>query len=240
MIITGHQPNYWPYPGFFHKILHSDAFVVVDTTQFVKRGPFGWIHRNRIKTSSEKGWNWLTVPVLTKGKYEQAINETKINNQVKWRGKHLRAIELNYSKAPFFEDFADELKELYDCSYEMLSDLTNRTVELSMKRLGLEVPVYRTSELGVEGVGGELIVEFCRTLGADGYVSGVHGRDYLDFELFERAGIELYFPEYEALEYEQQFGEEFMPNLSILDMLLNSGGEGGRRILEKSGGLKGR
>ena len=61
MLLTAHQPNYLPYPGFFQKIAAADEFLVVDTTQFVKRGPFGWIHRNKIRTPN--GPIWLTLPV---------------------------------------------------------------------------------------------------------------------------------------------------------------------------------
>src|SRR3989338_6081487 len=101
MLITGHQPNYIPYAGFFHKIVQAEAFVIVDNVQFVKRGPFGWIHRNKIRTQS--GWDWLTVPVITKGKFSQKINETIIDNKMPWRRKHWKTIEFNYRKAPHFD-----------------------------------------------------------------------------------------------------------------------------------------
>ena len=73
MRLTAHQPNYLPYGGFFQKITAADEFLIVDTTQFVKRGPFGWIHRNKIRTPN--GPIWLTLPVLSKGRFDQKIHE---------------------------------------------------------------------------------------------------------------------------------------------------------------------
>ncbi|HVR84338.1 MAG TPA: WbqC family protein, partial [Planctomycetota bacterium] len=93
MILTGHQPNYLPYAGFFEKIARSDRFLVVDNVQFVKRGTFGWMHRNRIRSGSPEGWDWLSVPILSKGRYTQEIREAEIDNSTPWPRKHWRSIE---------------------------------------------------------------------------------------------------------------------------------------------------
>jgi hypothetical protein len=81
MMLTGHQPNYLPYPGFFEKVARADRFVVVDDVQFVKRGPFGWMHRNRIRTDSAQGWDWLSVPVLSSGRFTQKVREARITGR---------------------------------------------------------------------------------------------------------------------------------------------------------------
>ncbi len=99
MILTGHQPNYLPYPGFFHKVARSDRFLFVDSVQFVKRGPFGWMHRNRIRTGSSQGWDWLSVPVLTKGRYTQKVCDSKVESSRPWSLKHCSTIEWNYRRA---------------------------------------------------------------------------------------------------------------------------------------------
>ena len=75
----------------------ATLFVLVDDTQFVKRGPFGWIHRNRIL--GPQGPQWLTIPVETHDKYEQLISEVKISQKTPWQRKHLRSIEVAYAKA---------------------------------------------------------------------------------------------------------------------------------------------
>lgn len=108
MILSGHQPNYLPYPGLIGKILHSDKFIYVSNVQFEKKS---WQNRNRIKGAN--GEIVLSVPVLTKGKFEQSISEVKINNKTSWESKHFSAIDLNYRKAPYYNTYIDFFRDLY-------------------------------------------------------------------------------------------------------------------------------
>src|SRR3989442_10648869 len=130
MILTGHQPNYLPYPGFFEKIARADRFLVVDNVQFVKRGTFGWMHRNRIRTNSPEGSDWLSVPILTKGRYTQQIREAEIDPSTPWARKHWRAIEWNYRKAHHFKAYAEGFHELYERPWKSFCELTCSFIEL--------------------------------------------------------------------------------------------------------------
>ncbi len=233
MLLTGHQPNYLPYLGFFHKIALADLYLVVDTTQFVKRGPFGWIHRNKIRVPHGQGgdgWAWLSLPVKTSGKFEQPIIECELDERVPWRRKHWRSIEQQYAKAPHWQLYAPRFAAIYEREWTHLSPLAEALIREVLDCLEIRTPVRRLSELGVTGKAGDLIVEFCRALGADRYLSGVHGKDYLDPEVFRRAGIELVFQEFHHPVYPQIHGGEFVPNLSALDLLFNCGPES-RKIL---------
>ncbi|OHB75994.1 MAG: hypothetical protein A2Z34_11005 [Planctomycetes bacterium RBG_16_59_8] len=221
MIATGHQPNYLPYAGFFHKIVRADVFIVVDTVQFVKRGPFGWIHRNRIRTPD--GWDWLSVPALTKGKFTQRIIETKIDRSVPWARKHLRTLEWNYKKAPFFDEYIGVFREVYTKEWDSLCELNIHLIEKLLLLMGISRSMRRTSELGVEGEASALIVNMCRAVGADAYLSGIHGKDYLDIGLFEKSGIRLIFQEFCHPTYTQSQPGAFIPELSVVDMLFNCG-----------------
>lgn len=216
MILTGHQPNYLPYPGFFQKIASSDEFLVVDTTQFVKRGPFGWIHRNRIGTPN--GPIWLSLPVLHKGKYEQSIQDTQFNPRVDWQRKHWKSLEWNYGKAPFWDRYAPSLRELYQQSWSHLARFNQAVITWFLRELEIDRPVHIASELQARGKATEYILAFCQELGAKSYISGVHGRDYLDLEQFPAAGIELRFQEYSPPRYQVQ-GRDREENLSLLDMM---------------------
>lgn len=100
-ILTAHRPVYLPWLGLLHKIALSDTYVYLDTVQYLKKD---WNNRNKIKTA--QGWIWLTVPVITKSKFEQTLQEVRINNQVDWRHKHWQSIRLNYSKSPYFQRYA--------------------------------------------------------------------------------------------------------------------------------------
>jgi hypothetical protein len=223
VLLTGHQPNYLPYAGLFDKVARADRFVVVDNVQFVKRGPFGWIHRNRIRTASPDGWDWLTVPVLTSGKFTQTIRETAIDNALPWARKHWKSIEWNYRKARYFADYAPELRAVYERKWEWVTDLNVELMRLLLRWLGIDRPVALSSELRVEGKGSGFVLDLCRKSGADAYLSGKHGRDYLDLEEFGRAGVRVEFQEYAPREYPQCVAGPFVPNLSVIDVVFNCG-----------------
>jgi len=222
MLLTAHQPNYLPYPGFFRKIAAADEFLVVDTTQFVKRGPFGWIHRNRIRTPN--GAIWLTLPVLSKGRYHQRIDAVELDGSRDWPHKHWRSIEWNYSRAPHWERFAPGLRAIYERPGTHLAPFNTAIIRWFLAELALDRPVHIASELRAEGASTDYIIAFCRELGADAFLSGKHGRDYLEMEKFPPAAIDLRFQEYEPPRYAPPGGVE-IENLSMLDFLFWRGDE---------------
>lgn len=222
MIITGHQPNYLPYLGFFHKISLAETFVLVDTVQYVKRGPFGWINRNKIRTS--QGGQWLTVPVLSRGKFGQKIIDTMIDNSKPWPHQHGRAISLSYQKAPYFKDHQDFFHEVYQKKWEKLADLSETIIRYLINALGIKVNITRTSLIGAEGKGDDLIIDICKKLGADTYVHGKHGKDYIDPQKFADNHIKCIYQEFQHPVYRQLY-EPFIPRMSVIDLLFNCGPE---------------
>lgn len=220
MLLTAHQPNYLPYPGFFTKIAAADEFLVVDTTQFVKRGPFGWIHRNRIGTPN--GPIWLTLPVLHKGRNHQSIDEVALDPRQDWARKHWKSLEWNYGRSPGWERFSPGLREIYERPWERLAPLTTALIRWFLEQLEIDRPVHLASEQAARGKSTEYIIAFCRELGADAFLSGAHGRDYLEVDRFSDEGIELHFQEYCPPPAELE-GDPENRNLSMLDLLLRGG-----------------
>ena len=94
-----HQPQYLPYTGFFHKIAHADIFVHLDNVQFQKNGL-----QNRNKIRTQQGWQWLTVPVAHH--FGQLILDVQLDAGGTWPLKHWNALATNYSRAPFFKQYA--------------------------------------------------------------------------------------------------------------------------------------
>ena len=219
MIVTGHQPEFIPYLGFFSKISKADIFVIVDNIQFKKKN---FQNRNKIKT--REGWMWLTVPVITKGRFEQKICEVEINNSLNWQRKHWASISLNYQKAPFFKEHSGFFEELYSKEWRLLSEFNEAFIRYIMGQLELDVDVLKSSELGVKGQKTDLLIDICNKTGADTYLQGSGGRDYVEVEKFQDAGLNVVFHEFEHPTYPQQFGE-FMPNMSVIDLLFNVGPE---------------
>ena len=226
MIIAIHQPQYLPWLGYFDKVERSDFFVFLDDVQFKKNE---WQNRNRIKTAQEgssecpsQGWQWITVPVLHK--FGQKINEVKIDNGENWRRKHLNALETNYTKAPHFTEYCDFLKESYGKEWDNLSELNIYFVEYLMKALGIKTPLIKSSTLKVCGEKTDRLVNICKVLEGDTYLSGVGAKDYLEAEKFERQGLKVIFQDFHHPVYPQLYGE-FIPNLSAVDLLFNCGSE---------------
>lgn len=234
MRIAIHQPNYLPYLGFFHKIYLSDIFAILDTAQFVKSGLLAWMNRNKIRTS--QGWTWLTVPVLTKGKFPVSIKDARIGNTSDWRRKHLNSLCLNYRKAPYFHKYIQFFEALYKNEWEGLSQLNIEIIGYLLKELKISVKVVKVSDLKVRGKGSELLINICKELGADEYIYGQHGDDYMDFIQFEQNKIRLTPQDFKHPRYKQLY-EPFLENMSAIDLLFNEG-ENSLAILQKAGGSK--
>jgi len=155
----------------------------------------------------------------------QEIREAEVDNSTPWARKHWRALEWNYRRAPHFKTYADGFRELYDRPWKSFCELTCAFIELILRVLGLSTPMERTSALGITGESTGLVLAMCKATGADTYISGVHGKDYLDVAEFERQGIKLVFQEFQCPVYPQCWPGEFIPNLSIVDLIFNCGPE---------------
>lgn len=221
MMVAGHQPNYLPYLGFFDKIDRADVFVIVDNVQFVKRGPFGWMHRNRVRTP--EGWTWLSVPVKTHGRFHQTIRDAEIDHARRWERKHWKSIEWSYRATPFFAEYEGFFRETFARTWDRIADLSTHLIRGMMEMFGLRKPVLFSSELGATGKGTDLVIDLCRKTGADTYLSGVHGKDYLDVGRVAEAGVKLVYQEFRHPVYPQAFPGPFVPYLSALDLLMNVG-----------------
>jgi hypothetical protein len=213
------QPGYLPWLGFFDQLLRSDVFVYYDDVQFDKHG---WRNRNRIKTPS--GPLWLTVPVLSGGRHGQKILDVRIDNRSPWARKHIDAIAQNYARAPFVRTYLPQLKEVLSKPWESLLDLDIAVVDLIGNWLGICRPMVRASELNIVGEKSDRLLNICRNLGADRYLSGDSAQDYLDLAIFSEAGVKVEWQSYRHPVYPQLHGE-FLPYMSALDLVLNAGPE---------------
>ena len=212
------QPGYLPWLGFFDMFFKSDVLVYHTDIQYDKNS---WRNRNRIKTRS--GWNWLTVPVFIKGHSKDKIEDMKIDNSKKWINKHLNLIKDNYCKAPYFDKYFDKLSFLLRKKRIYLLDLNIELVDWLMEELGFSKPIMFSNELNLNGSKStERLINICKELGTETYLSGSRGRNYICEHMFQEAGIHLEFHDYIHPVYKQQF-EGFVPYLSVIDLLFNHG-----------------
>lgn len=216
--VAGHQPNLYPYGGFFAKAASVDQFVIVDNTQYVKKQ---YHNRNRIQLQ-DGTIKWLTIPVKNAGNYKQKINEVEIDNSYNWRKKHSRTLFLNYKKAPFFEKYFPRFDALLAEKWLLLIDFNMAVIRLCLDILNINTPLLIASENNISGVATFLIKDICIKTNSDCYLHGKHARDYVDFDILSRAGIKNMIQEFHSLEYHKN-GVTFVPDLSILDILFHCG-----------------
>lgn len=217
MLVAIHQPNYMPWAGFFNKWMLADAFVILDTVQYHKNE---WQNRNRIKTAH--GASWITVPVTYR--FPQKIDEVGIAPGP-WARKQIAMIEQAYARAPYIDQYWPDLRSILLEPWQKVSELNIALILQLGSMLGCTAPLHIASDMAIrsEDQTGRL-VEICRELGGDGYLSGQEGRNYLDRSVFEEACLELWFQQVEAPLYPQLHGE-FISHLSVIDMLFNVGAE---------------
>ena len=218
-VLAIHQPNFLPWLGYFDKIKKSDIYVILDTVQV----PRGKSIANRNKIKSAQGELELVVPIKKPKGNEGKVtyNEVEIADN-KWAKKALKAIELNYKKAEYFDRYFPILKEIFD--YTDFCQMNIAFINYVNKELDIKTPVHLLSELGSEDLGqkNELIINICQHFNANVYLSGKGAKKYNDPELLNNHGISIEYQEFEHPVYKQLHGE-FIPYLSVIDILMNLG-----------------
>ena len=212
------QPTYLPWLGYFDLIRRSDVFVLYNSVQFDKRS---WQQRNRIRNKA--GELMLTVPVKTKGDFEQKIADVLLDNPKAALHKHLKTIQQSYAKAPNFARFMPGLEEVYGRGFLRLQDLNFALIKFGMEALHLKTEVVFSSELETGGTKVEGLLNICKKLGATAYLSPQGSRTYIEENnLFPENRIALRYHEYEHPHYQQLNYSDFISHLSFIDYLFNS------------------
>lgn len=207
--------SYLPSENFFVLAAAADEFVVADDIQFSTNGN---LNRTRLKTV--EGVRWLTIPILSKGRGLQKLNEVEIDPARSWQRQHWRSLELNYHNAAYFGELAEALEELYRRPYQKLAEVSWEFLKFFWKALhGRNLP-KRTSELGIVSTGVQRLAELARLTGANVCLAHEKYRAVLQSERLP--SIRLQFVNWNLPPYHQQF-REYVGGLNILDLLFNEG-----------------
>lgn len=212
------QSNYIPWKGYFDMIAAVDEFILYDDMQYTRRD---WRNRNQIKTP--QGAQWLTVPVLVKGKYHQKIRETEIDGS-DWVVAHWKALVQNYKRTPHFQSVAEWLEPIYlGESFTNISELNRRLIEQVCFYLGIKTKITNSWDYTLAEGKTERLAELCRQAGGTEYISGPAAKDYVEEHVFTDLNIKLTWFDYAGYpEYPQQWGD-FVHSVTILDLLFNCG-----------------
>jgi len=213
------QPNYIPWKGYFDIIHDVDTFIFYDDVQYTKND---WRNRNIIRGPT--GTFWLTIPI-PKSSVNLMINQVQIVDS-RWQKKHLMALKAGYSNSQYFDEQFELINSIYDeMTWSNLSSLDEYCITTISKILGMKVEFLKSSDFILKGDKKNRLMDLLQQVGADEYVSGPLGRGYLEEKQFESEGIKLIYKQYSYPEYHQLWDGAFNHNVSILDLLFNTGKE---------------
>ena len=224
-----HQPNFFPWLGYFDKLARADVFVLLDHVQFQKKGG-NWANRVQLLTGGGRP-GWVTAPVDRSYHGTMPISEVVIDETRPWRQKLLKTIVANYARAAHFEEAFPIVEELIGHPSRRLAELNENAIRRLVGEIGLPArQIVLSSSLEPAGSATDLLIELVRAVDGDAYLSGGGAEGYQEPDKFEAAGIELRMQDFEHPVYPQGRGE-FVPGLSVIDPLLHLGPEGTRRLL---------
>ena len=206
-----------PWLGLFHKIALSDSFCYFDIAQYQRKD---FNNRNKIRNKASDFW--LSVPVESKNHFDKTVGEIGII-QDGWQKKHIKSIQLAYQKTPFFNDYFPELELIIkEKSQEDLGGLNLFLLKYFMRCLDINTPIVKASDYNFNGSKSDLVLDMCLELNADSYIFGSQGESYANIDNFNQQGVGIYFQDYIHPAY-RQTNRNFIPNLSIVDLLFNCG-----------------
>ena len=231
-LVAIHQPNFFPWLGFFDKVRRSDVFIALDNVQFPKTGGT-WTNRVQVMVDGEPAW--VSMPIVRAYHGVRAIREMQIAPDTMWRGKLLRKIEHNYRRAPEFDDVFPWLAPLIENPTSSVAEYNLASIQALCRRLGIRTPIRLGSELAVEGRATDLLISMVKAVGGSEYLAGGGAAGYQEDEEFQQAGIQLTYQSFHHPTYPQTNTAGFEPGLSIIDALMNCGVAGTTRLLEQGG-----
>ncbi len=221
------QSSYIPWRGYFDLIGLVDEFILLDDVQYTRRD---WRSRNRIKLGGKL--SWLTVPTINRGNRSMEIRKVRISDS-SWARRHWETLRHAYSGAEHFDSCRAWLEELYTGADSLcLSEINWRFLSAICKVLGLSTPLTWSFDYGPSDLRTtDRLVELCQRSGARHYLSGPTARAYIDQSKFDAAGISITWMDYSGYPDYPQLDPPFQAEVSILDLLFNTGPEA-RRFLK--------
>ncbi len=210
------QPYFLPYIGYFQLLKSVDEFVVYDNIQFSKAG---WVQRNRLL---QGGKDCLFSLPLKKGSDFLNINQRYLSDNYEVdRDKLLRRINAAYSKAPHYSKVMPLIEQCFLYGSKNLFEFIHNSLMVIIDFLQIETKIVISSTINVDSSlrSQEKVIAICETTGAKEYVNAIGGQNLYDKSEFIKHGVELHFIKTQDYSY-QQFGDEFVRDLSILDIMM--------------------
>ena len=209
------QPYIFPYIGYFQLINAVDKFVIYDDVNFINKG---WINRNRILNNGKD--SLFTIP-LKEASQNKLINEIEVNWDEAWKSKFLKTLEQCYKKAPFYQETLSIIEQTLSIDNEPISKVIENNLILICHYLDIKTEIissstiYQNTHLKAQ----ERILDICLQEKVTHYINPIGGLELYDKDFFGAKNIKMNFIKSNQIEY-PQFKNEFVPWLSIIDVLM--------------------
>lgn len=229
MTIALMQPYLFPYIGYWQLIQAVDTFVVYDNIQFTKKG---WSHRNNILLNGKK--TLFTIPLKKDSDYLDIIDRILSEDSDRQVNKIMGQIENGYKKAPYFNDVFPLIKNIFSSSEKNLFYYIYNSIQLVVEYLEIDTKIIFSSTLDIDHKlkSEERVIAINKILHADHYINAIGGMELYDKDRFFAEGITLNFLKTEIVEY-KQFKNEFVPYLSIIDIMMFNSKDQIKEMLDK-------
>jgi hypothetical protein len=206
------QPYFFPYIGYWQLLNYVDKYVVYDDVNYIKGG---WINRNFILANGMKS---LLTLQLKKASHNKLINKIEIGDNF---NKKLKTISQSYSKAPFFDSVFPIIESLFISPKSNLALFLFESIKKISEYLEIKTSIFLSSSLQKDDSlsGQNKIINICQVFGADAYVNAFGGQELYSKDIFLENKIRLDFLKTDDIQY-SQFKNKFVPNLSIIDVLM--------------------
>jgi len=215
-----HQPNFFPWLGYFDKIRHADVFVFLDAVAYPKSGSSmgSWSNRVQIDIHGEPAW--IRCPVRRESGV-QLISDVRIHDDRSWRGKLLKTLNMNYKRASKYTNVMPIITKLVEYPTDRVADFNINAIETIAAYLGLRCQFVRQSELKAQGSATSLLISITKSVGARTYLVGGGAAGYQNDELFSANDIRVAYQGFVPQLYGD--GSSWLPGLSVIDFMMKEG-----------------
>tara|TARA_B110000046_G_scaffold183849_1_gene220906 strand:- start:1162 stop:1872 length:711 start_codon:yes stop_codon:yes gene_type:complete len=230
-IVAIHQPNFFPWLGYFDKIVSSDLFVFLDDVQFQQKGSC-W--GNRVKLLIAGAPKWISAPIIRKSSLPK-YNEIVFDENQPWRWKMKKTLVANYSKTPFYLEVSELIEDILNQKTDNLTEFNIYMIKSILRFLDYEsTELVKSSALFLSSSSTQRLIDIVKAVGGNSYLAGGGAQGYQEDQLYKEQGVGLIYQNYQHPQY-QQNSHEFVPGLSIIDALMNVGKDEVRSLLFNAG-----
>ncbi len=228
-VVAIHQPNFFPWLGFFDKIIRSDIFVFLDDVQFPKKGG-AWANRVKLLIAGEA--RWVTAAIERNYSGTRSIQEMQFQSKTQWREKFLKSIEMNYRRHPFFEETIKVVESLVQNFDLNIAKYNIHAITCILRELGVNTEKLRcSSDFNVQENSNEMLCVLTSLNGGSIYMCGGGAEEYQDELVFVKHGLKLQYQNFSHPVYPQYNRNNFISGLSVIDAAMNLGWRGVGKML---------